>query len=161
MSEANARGEATSGSSSGQLSRAATEAILARAETIAVVGISDNPERPSWRVAQYLSRFYEIVPVSPRLATWEGRTCYPSLLAIPPEIRIDIVDIFRRSDAVPPIVQEAIQVAAGCVWMQIGVKNEEARRLAEAADIPVIMNRCIKVVHSHFESRRLENRRGG
>ncbi|VVB93239.1 Acetate--CoA ligase [ADP-forming] II [uncultured archaeon] len=111
--------------------------------TIAVVGISDDPERPSHFVASFLeSHGYKIIPVNPKLTEWEGKKCYPDLLSIPE--KVDVVDIFRRAEAVPPIVDEAIKIKAKAVWMQEGVVNEEAAAKARDAGIEVVMDRCMK-----------------
>lgn len=112
-------------------------------KTIAVVGISDDPERPSHFVASFLeSHGYKIIPVNPKLTEWEGKKCYPDLLSIPE--KVDVVDIFRRSEAVPPIVDEAIKIKAKAVWMQEGIVNEGAAAKAQDAGIEVVMDRCIK-----------------
>ena len=112
-------------------------------KTIAVVGISDNPERPSNFVAKFLEeRGYTIIPVNPNLTEWNGKKCYPDLLSIP--IKVDVVDIFRRPDAIPPIVDEAIAIKAKVVWMQEGIVNEEAAAKARDAGIEVVMDRCMK-----------------
>ena len=117
--------------------------IILGYKTIAVVGISDDPERPSNFVADFLMRHgYEVIPVNPKLGEWEGKKCYPDLLSIP--IKVDIVDIFRRSEAVLPIVKEAIAIKAKVVWMQEGIINEEAAELARSSGIEVVMDRCMK-----------------
>jgi predicted CoA-binding protein len=111
--------------------------------TIAVVGISDDPERPSHFVASFLAEHgYNIIPVNPNLKEWEGKKCYPDLLSIPS--KVDVVDIFRRAEAVPPIVDEAIKIKAKAVWMQEGIVNEEAAAKARDAGIEVVMDRCMK-----------------
>jgi predicted CoA-binding protein len=112
-------------------------------KTIAVVGISDDPTRPSHFVASYLEAHgYTIIPVNPKLNEWEGKKCYPDLPSIP--AKVDIVDIFRRSEAVPPIVDEAISIKAKVVWMQEGIVNEEAAEKARKAGIDVVMDKCMK-----------------
>lgn len=112
-------------------------------KTIAVVGISDNPERPSNFVAKFLEEHgYRIIPVNPNLSEWDGKKCYPDLMSIP--VKVDIVDIFRRPEAVPPIVDEAIAIKAKVVWMQEGIVNEEAAAKARDAGIEVVMDRCMK-----------------
>ncbi len=112
-------------------------------KTIAVVGISEDPMRPSYSVAAFLIEHgYNIIPVNPKLTEWEGKKCYPDLLSIP--MKIEIVDIFRRSEAVPPIVDEAIAIKAKVVWMQEGIINEEAASKARAAGIEVVMDKCLK-----------------
>ena len=118
-------------------------------KTIAVVGLSDKPERASYDVASYLlSQGYRIIPVNPNIKEWKGIKAYPSLSAIPKDIRIDVVDIFRRSEFVPPIVDEAITIGAKAIWMQLGVINEEAAEKARSAGLEVVMDRCMKVEHS-------------
>lgn len=112
-------------------------------KNIAVVGISDNPERPSHSVASFMDAHgYNIIPVNPNLTEWKGKKCYPDLLSIP--AKVDVVDIFRRPEAVPPIVDEAIKIKARVVWMQEGIINEEAAAKARAAGIEVVMDRCLK-----------------
>ena len=112
-------------------------------KNIAVVGISDDPERPSYFVATFLARHgFNIIPVNPKLQEWEGKQCFPDLRSIP--VKVDVVDIFRRSEAVPPIVDEAIAIRAKVVWMQEGIVNEEAAAKARKAGIEVVMDRCMK-----------------
>ena len=115
------------------------EEQLRNSKTIAVVGLSDNPERPSFGVSRYMqAQGYRIIPVNPMIEEALGEKSYPDLKSIPEPI--DMVDIFRRSELVGPVVDEAIQVGARYIWMQDGVINEEAAARAEAAGIPVIMN---------------------
>jgi predicted CoA-binding protein len=117
------------------------EAIL-NYRNIAVVGISDDPERPSHYVADFLARHgYNIIPVNPKLTEWEGKKCYPDLISIP--VKVDVVDIFRRPEAVTPIVEEAIAIKASAVWMQEGIVNEEAAAKAREAGIEVVMDKCM------------------
>jgi uncharacterized protein len=113
-----------------------------------VVGLSDKPDRDSNRIARYLQeQGYRVLPVNPMLKEVLGEKAYPSLAQIPAEIRIDIVDIFRRSEEVPPIVDEAVQRGVGAVWMQLGVVHEGAAARARAAGIPVAQDLCIMVTH--------------
>ncbi len=115
------------------------EEQLRNSKTIAVVGLSDNPERPSFGVSRYMQeQGYRIIPVNPMIEEALGEKSYPDLKSIPEPI--DMVDIFRRSELVAPVVDEAIEVGAKYIWMQDGVINEEAAAKAEAAGIPVIMN---------------------
>ena len=117
------------------------EEQLRESRTIAVVGLSDNPERISYRVAQYLqSQGYRIIPVNPVIESVLGETSYPDLKSVPEPI--DMVDVFRRSELVAPVVDEAIEVGVRYIWMQDGVMDETAAAKAEAAGIPVIMNDC-------------------
>ena len=125
------------------------KAILRNCRTIAVVGLSPKPSRPSHMVAAYLLRAgYEVIPVNPGQDEILGRRCYPSLTAVPG--RVDLVDIFRNPADVPPIVDEAIAIGARVVWMQLGIVNHEAARKAEAAGLQVVMDRCLKVDHQHL-----------
>lgn len=119
--------------------------ILKNAKTIAVVGLSDKPDRSSYGVAEYLCQFYEVIPVNPNLKMWNGRRAYGSLLDIP--FKIDVVNIFRRSEEVLPIVKDAIQIGAKGIWMQLGVINQDAEKLAQEAGVPLIMDACIAVLH--------------
>ncbi|MFH0737880.1 MAG: CoA-binding protein [Candidatus Micrarchaeota archaeon] len=122
--------------------------LLKEAKVIAVVGLSDKSERPSFDVASYLKgKGYIIIPVNPNIKEWKGIAAYPSLLAIPPSIKIDIVDIFRKSEDVPPIVEDAIRIKAKTVWMQLGIANPEAAGRARKAGLNVVMDRCMKIEH--------------
>jgi uncharacterized protein len=115
------------------------EEQLRNSKTIAVVGLSDRPQRDSHRVAKYLqSQGYRIIPVNPMIKEALGEKSYPDLKSVPEPI--DMVDIFRRSELVPPVVDEAIEVGVKYIWMQDGVIHPEAAARAEAAGIPVIMN---------------------
>jgi predicted CoA-binding protein len=124
----------------------AIERILKESKAIAVVGISTNRDRPSHTVASYLrEQGYVIIPVNPTIEEWEGLKAYPSLSAIPGPV--DMVDIFRRSEDVPPVVDEAIKIGAKVVWMQEGIVNEEAASKAGAAGLDVVMDRCALKEH--------------
>ena len=126
--------------------------VLARARTVAVVGLSDKPDRDSNEVARYLqSQGYRVVPVNPLLTEVLGEKSYPSLLAIPPEVKVDIVDVFRRSDQVPPIVDEAIARGDKVVWMQLGVEHAAAAAKARSAGLTVVENLCIMVQHRRLK----------
>ena len=116
-------------------------------KTIAVVGLSDKEDRPSYRVATYLKGHgYEIIPVNQMISEWHGLKCYPALEALPK--KIDVVDIFRRSEDVPPVVKSAIAIGAKAVWMQEGVVNEAAGKEAEKAGLLVVMDRCMMKEHA-------------
>jgi len=120
--------------------------LLTSARTIAVVGLSNTPTRPSYGVSHYMqSQGYRIIPVNPNIKHWEGEKAYPSLLEVPE--KIDIVDIFRRSDGVPEVVEQAIQIKAPVVWLQEGVVHQEAAEKARQAGIFVVMDRCILKEH--------------
>ncbi|MBD3786099.1 MAG: CoA-binding protein [Sphingomonadales bacterium] len=126
------------------------KAILTEAKVIAVVGISANPARPSYEVAAFLQgRGYRIIPVNPGLAGQEllGEGVYADLAAIPAEIAVDMVDIFRRSEAVPEVVAAALAhlPALRTIWMQLGVVHEGAAAQARARGVKVVMDRCPKI----------------
>jgi predicted CoA-binding protein len=122
---------------------------LTNAKTIAVVGCSPEESRPSNTIARYLLRVgYEVIPVNPGHGEMLGRPCYPDLASIPRDVRVDIVDVFRRSEFVPEIASAALARGAGFFWMQDGVVDEEAARRLTAAGIPVAMDRCIFRDHS-------------
>ncbi len=123
--------------------------LLRGAKRIAVVGLSDNPSRDSHVVAQYLDRHgYEIIPVNPSIKTVLGKTSYASLKDIPGHI--DIVDVFRKSDAVPGIVDEAIAVKAAAIWLQLGVVHNASAQKATDAGLAVVQSKCIKVEHARL-----------
>ena len=120
--------------------------ILSTARIVAVVGLSDKPDRPSHRVAAYLQQHgYKIIPVKNNVTEVLGEKAYATLREIP--AAVDVVDIFRKSADVPPIVDEAIRIGAKAVWMQEGVVNAEAARKARAAGLAVVMDRCILKEH--------------
>lgn len=122
------------------------EEILNSSKTIAVVGLSPRRERPSFTVASYLKeQGFRIIPVNPTAAEILGERSYPDLSSIPG--RVDVVDIFRRSEEVLPIVEEAIKIGARSVWMQEGVVNEEAAARAREAGLLVIMDKCMLKEH--------------
>jgi predicted CoA-binding protein len=115
--------------------------VLATPQTVAVVGCSPNPERDSHRIAKLLkARGHRVIPVNPGHRAILGETCYASLRDIPEQV--DMVDIFRRSEHVSPIVDEAIEVGARIVWMQLGVVDERAAAKAQSAGLTVVMDRC-------------------
>ena len=117
---------------------------------IAVVGISDNPERPSNFVARFLIEHgYNVIPVNPKLEEWNGKKCYPDLPSIPEPV--DVVDIFRRPEAIPPIVDEAIGIKAKVVWMQEGIVNEGAAAKARASGLEVVMDKCMKIEYNRLK----------
>ncbi|MEN8232128.1 MAG: CoA-binding protein [Thermodesulfobacteriota bacterium] len=123
--------------------------VLRDSKNIAVVGLSPKPHRPSHQVASYLMEVgYTIIPVNPGQDAILGRACYPNLRAIPTPV--DMVDIFRRPEAVLPIVEDAISIGAQFIWMQEGIINKEAAAKAETAGLTVIMNRCTKIDHMNL-----------
>jgi len=120
--------------------------ILTTTRTIATVGLSSNPAKDSYSVAAYLkSQGYRMIPVNPAATEILGEKVYPDLLAIPETI--DVVQIFRPSSDVPPIVEQAIQIGAKVVWMQVGISHPEAARTAEQAGLQVVMNQCMRAAH--------------
>jgi predicted CoA-binding protein len=125
--------------------------ILLTTKTIAVVGLSSTPERPGYRIPAYLqSQGYRILPVNPNLSRALGEKAYGSLADLP--IPVDVVLIFRRSEHVPPIVEDAIAIGAKVVWMQSGIVNEEAAARAEAAGLTVVMDTCMGSTHEYFRA---------
>jgi predicted CoA-binding protein len=126
--------------------------ILTYARTIAVVGLSSRPERPAHTVPAYLQRHgYRIIPVNPSLDEALGERAWPDLLSVPEPV--DVVQIFRRSEDVPPVVEQAIQIGAKAVWMQEGIVNEEAADLARRAGLDVVMHTCMRVAHQRLFGR--------
>jgi predicted CoA-binding protein len=124
---------------------------LRNLKTVAVIGISPKEDRPSYIVASYLkSEGYRIIPVRPDGEEILGEKVYHHLSEIPKEIGVDVVDIFRRSEEVPPIVEEAIQRGAKVVWMQEGIIHKEAGEKAEKAGLKVVMDRCMKKEHQRL-----------
>ncbi|GBC80646.1 hypothetical protein HRbin09_01891 [bacterium HR09] len=124
------------------------KAILEEAKTVAVVGLSDNPERESHQVAAYLkAQGYRIIPVNPNVQEVLGERAYPTLGDIPKDIKVDVVDIFRRPEFIPEIVDQAIARGAKAVWMQKGLAHNAAADKARAAGLAVVMDRCMMVEH--------------
>jgi predicted CoA-binding protein len=131
------------------------EQILRAARTVAIVGLSNKPERASLEVATYLQeQGYRIIPINPAYAGQQilGETVHATLqeaadALAPSGTRIDVVDCFRKSDEIPPIAKDAIDVRAGCLWMQLGIENQVAADLARAAGLDVVMNHCMLIEH--------------
>jgi uncharacterized protein len=122
---------------------------LNNSKTLAIVGLSNDESRPSYSVAKYMQAHgYRIIPVNPKCDEILGERCYPTLSAIPEPV--DLVDVFRKPADALAIAEEAIAIDAKTLWLQIGVVNEEAKKLAEAAGLTVIMDRCIKIEHSRL-----------
>ncbi len=120
--------------------------ILTSVKTVAVVGLSDDPERPSHHIPAYLqTQGYRIIPVNPKFSELLGEKAYARVRDIPEPI--DVVQIFRRSEAVPPIVEDAIAKGARVVWMQLGVSHEDAAARARAAGLKVVMDTCMGATH--------------
>jgi predicted CoA-binding protein len=123
--------------------------ILLQARTIAVIGLSGNWYRPSFFAAKYMQDHgYRIVPVNPSYQEVLGQKCYPTLRDIPH--KVDIVDCFRKSDDIPPIARDAVEIGAKVLWMQLGIRNDLAARIALEAGLDVVMNRCVKIEHARI-----------
>lgn len=127
-------------------------ALLGQARTIAVVGLSSKPGRPSHDVAAYLQDHgYRIVPVNPNETEILGERAYPSLADVPRDPRIDVVDVFRRPEFTPQVARDAVAVGAKVLWLQEGIVNDEAYRIASDAGLDVIMGVCIRTVRERLE----------
>ncbi|WP_054028027.1 CoA-binding protein [Bacillus sp. FJAT-28004] len=121
--------------------------ILEKSTTVAVVGLSDNPERVSYMVSEAMqAKGYTIIPVNPNADSILGQKSYPSLKDIP--VPVDIVNVFRRSEHTPPVAEEAVAIGAKTFWLQLGIANDEAAAIAAAGGLEVVMDRCIKVEDS-------------
>jgi uncharacterized protein len=126
--------------------------VLNSAQTIAIVGLSANQLRASNFVGFYLKRHgYRVIPVNPRETQILGEQSYPSLREIP--VEVDVVNVFRQPDAVPEIAREAVEIGAGTLWCQFGVISQEGARIAEEADLTVVMDRCLKIEHARYAGR--------
>ena len=128
------------------------KAMLRSARTVAIVGLSKDPLRPSNFIGFYLKRHgYTIVPVNPRESEILGERSYPTLTAIP--FPVDVVDVFRRPDAVPDIARDAVSIGAKALWLQFGVISPDGAKIAEDAGLDVVMDRCMKVEHARHLGR--------
>lgn len=122
------------------------KAILQSAKTIASVGVSGNPEKESYEVVAYLKeQGYRIIPVNPTATEILGEKAYPNLESVPE--KIDVVQVFRKPEDVPPVVDDSIKVGAKVVWMQVGIVNEEAAQKARDAGLQVVMDACMRMTH--------------
>ena len=127
-------------------------ALLGQVHTIAVVGLSSKPNRPSLSVAGYLQEHgYRIVPVNPRETEVLGERAYPTLRDIPSDIQIDVVDVFRRAEETPEVARDAVAIGAKVLWLQADIVNEEAYRIASEAGLDVIMGVCIRTTRQRLE----------
>ena len=123
-------------------------ALLGAVHTVAVIGLSSNPARPSYQVARYLQEHgYRIVPVNPNETEVLGERAYPSLLDVPRNIAIDVVDVFRRPEVTPAVASQAVQLGAKLLWLQADIVNDDARRIAEEGGLDVVMGVCIRMEH--------------
>lgn len=121
--------------------------ILTTCRTIAVVGLSAQPNRPSYGVALYMqAQGYRIVPVHPLYTEVLGEKCYARLSDIP--FAVDMVNVFRKSEDVLPVAHEAVKIGAKCVWQQLGIENQEAHTFIQQAGMDSVMNRCLKIDHA-------------
>ncbi|WP_139998086.1 CoA-binding protein [Paenibacillus paridis] len=128
-------------------SREHIKGILEKSTTVAVVGLSDKPDRVSYMVSEAMqAKGYTIIPVNPNADTILGQTSYASLKDIP--VPVDIVNVFRRSEHTPPVASEAVAIGAKTLWLQLGIANDEAAEIAASGGLEVIMDRCIKVEDS-------------
>lgn len=126
-----------------------TADILTRYRTVAVVGLSPKPHRESYGVAQYMQAHgWRIIPINPNASEILGEPAYPSLAEAARHHRIELVNVFRNSEDVPPVVDEAISIGAKAIWMQVGVAHEEAAQVARAAGLQVVQNKCLMVEHA-------------
>ena len=127
-------------------------ALLGQVHTIAVVGLSSKPSRPSLEVARYLQEHgYRIVPVNPRETEVLGERAYPSLRDIPPEIAVDVVDVFRRAEDTPDVARDAVAIGAKVLWLQADIVSDEAYRIASDAGLDVIMGVCIRTTKRRLD----------
>jgi predicted CoA-binding protein len=125
--------------------------MLGNVRTIAVVGLSSRPGRPSYEVARYLQEHgYRIVPVNPNETEVFGEPAYASLLDVPDDVAIDVVDVFRRPEHTPVVARQAVSVGAKVLWLQEGIVSDEAQAIAEAAGLDVIMGICIMKVRKRL-----------
>jgi predicted CoA-binding protein len=123
--------------------------VLKECRTIAVVGLSADWNRPSYFAAKYMQqRGYRIIPVNPKYPEILGEKCYPDLKSIPE--KVDMVDVFRKPQDCAPIAREAVDIGAKVLWLQLGVTNEEARQIGEAAGLTVIEDRCVKIEYARL-----------
>ena len=122
--------------------------ILHYTKTIAIVGLSANPSRASFQVAQYLMPHYEIIPINPAYEEVLGLRCYPDLQSVP--VKVDMVDVFQRSENVMPFVQPSIDIGAKYFWMQLDIRNDDARQQLEAVGVIVVDDLCTKIEHARY-----------
>ena len=126
-------------------------ALLGAVHTVGVVGLSSNHKRPSYQVARYLQEHaYRIVPVNPKETEVLGERAYPSLTDVPAEIRIEVVDVFRRAEETPDVARQAVAIGARVLWLQEDIVSEEAARIATEGGLDVIMGVCIRHVRARL-----------
>jgi len=128
------------------------EALLGEAKVIAVVGLSSKPWRDSYEIAEYLqSKGYRIIPVNPKETEVLGERAYASLQEIPVDVRVDVVDVFRRAEETPAVARDSVAIGAKALWLQDGIVNEEAARIATDAGLDVVMGVCIRRTRKRLE----------
>jgi predicted CoA-binding protein len=126
-------------------------ALLGEAQVVAVVGLSSKPDRDSYQVAAYLHRNgYHIVPVNPGESEVLGERAYATLLDIPDDVRVDVVDVFRRAEHTPEVAEQAVRIGARVLWLQEGIVSDEAARIATEGGLDVIMGVCIRHVRERL-----------
>ena len=142
--------------------RAELRSLLGEARVIAVVGISSKPWRPSHDVASYLQEHgYRIIPVNPNETEVLGEPAYPTLLDIPEDVRVDVVDVFRRAEHTPEVARDAVAIGARLLWLQEGIVSDEAARIASEGGLDVIMGVCIRKVRQRLMAAEGEHGEGG
>jgi predicted CoA-binding protein len=127
--------------------------ILKNYRNVAVVGLSDKSDRDSYRVAKYLmAHGYRIIPVNPAIESWEGIKSYPAVSSIPPDVKVEIVDVFRKPEAALDIVRDSLSRSPKVLWLQEGVVNSDAADLAKENGIRVVMDRCMMKEHNRLKN---------
>ena len=127
--------------------------ILKNYTNVAVVGLSDKSDRDSYRVAKYLmAHGYRIIPVNPAIESWEGIKSYPAVSSIPPDVKVEIVDVFRKPEAALDIVRDSLSRSPKVLWLQEGVVNSDAADLAKENGIKVVMDRCMMKEHNRLKN---------
>jgi predicted CoA-binding protein len=130
-------------------------ALLGEAHVVAVVGLSSKPDRPSHDVARSLQEHgYRVIPVNPHETEVLGERAYPSLLDIPEDVRVDVVDVFRRAEETPDVARQAVAIGAKALWLQEGIVNDEAAGIAIDGGLDLVMGICIKKEHARLEGDR-------
>ncbi len=125
--------------------------ILEKSKNIAIVGLSAKAHKTSNMVGKYLlDKGYNIIPVNPNYDEIFGLKCYPCLTDIPKDIKIDIVDVFMRSEKTPPVAKNAVDISAKCLWLQLGITNEESKKIAEQGGIEYVEDKCTKIEYKRF-----------
>jgi uncharacterized protein len=130
---------------------ATVRGLILATQSIAVVGLSERPDRASHQVAAYMqARGYRIIPINPNMDSVLGERCYPSLSAAAQDHALDMVNVFRRSEDTPPLAQEALASGARSLWLQLGIAHTQVQALCDAAQVPLVMDRCLKVDHARW-----------